>query len=48
LSKEANIWAYNDVFQLVAVIAASTALYLLFLILRRDWRARRTPNGVPA
>lgn len=48
LSKEANILAYNDVFQLVSLIAASTALYLLFLILRRDWRAGRIPNGVPA
>jgi len=44
-TREANVLAYNDVFRMVAVLAALTFLYLLFLLVRRSIRARR---GVPA
>lgn len=44
-TREANVLAYNDVFRLVAVLAALTFLYLLLLLVRRAIRARR---GVPA
>ncbi|MBB4618807.1 MFS transporter [Sphingomonas abaci] len=40
-TREANVLAYDDVFRLVAVLAAATFLYLLFLLLRRTWRARQ-------
>ncbi|WP_294357710.1 MFS transporter [uncultured Sphingomonas sp.] len=40
-TREANVLAYNDVFRLVAVLAALTFLYLLFLLVRRAIRARR-------
>ncbi|WP_375250568.1 MFS transporter [Sphingomonas sp.] len=38
-TREANVLAYNDVFRLVAVLAALVFCYLLFLLLRRRWRA---------
>ncbi|PCG14881.1 MULTISPECIES: MFS transporter [Sphingomonas] len=41
-TREANVLAYDDVFRLVAVLAALTFCYLLFLLLRRRWRAHRT------
>jgi len=40
-SREAAVLAYDDVFRLIALLAAATTLYLLFLIVRRTWRARR-------
>lgn len=40
-TREANVLAYDDVFRLIAVLAALTFLYLLFLLLRRHWRMRR-------
>ncbi len=40
-SREANVLAYNDVFQLIAVLAAGTFSYLLFLLIRRRLRERR-------
>ena len=40
-TREANVLAYDDVFRLVAAMAGATFLYLLFLLLRRSWRARR-------
>jgi len=40
-TREANVLAYDDMFRLIAVLAALTFLYLLFLLLRREWRARR-------
>ncbi|SEK94586.1 hypothetical protein SAMN05216382_1162 [Sphingomonas palmae] len=40
-TREANVLAYNDVFRLVALLAALTFLYLLFLLVRRAIRARR-------
>jgi len=40
-TREANVLAYNDVFRLVAVLAALTFLYLFFLLVRRAIRARR-------
>lgn len=40
-TREANVLAYDDVFRLVAVLAGATAVYLLFLLMRRAWRARR-------
>ncbi|MDR6126134.1 MFS family permease [Sphingomonas sp. SORGH_AS802] len=40
-TREANVLAYDDVFRLVAVMAAATFLYLLFLLLRRTRRARQ-------
>lgn len=39
--REANVLAYADVFRLIAVLAGLTFFYLLFLLLRRRWRARR-------
>ncbi len=40
-TREANVLAYDDVFRLIAVLAALTFLYLLFLLARRHWRERR-------
>ena len=40
-TREATVLAYDDVFRLVAVLAGVTCLYLLFLLARRAWRARR-------
>jgi MFS family permease len=39
--REANVLAYDDVFRLIAVLAALTSGYLAFLLVRRSWRARR-------
>ncbi len=39
-TREANVLAYDDMFRMIAVLAALTFLYLLFLLLRRSWRAR--------
>ena len=39
-TREANVLAYADTFRLIAVLAALTFFYLLFLLLRRHWRAR--------
>ncbi|VVT08507.1 Major Facilitator Superfamily protein [Sphingomonas sp. EC-HK361] len=40
-TREANVLAYDDVFRLIALLAALTFGYLLFLLGRRDWRERR-------
>lgn len=40
-TREANVLAYNDTFRGIAVLAAATFLYLLFLLVRRSWRERR-------
>lgn len=40
-TREANVLAYNDVFRLVSLLAAATAAYLMFLLARRSWRARK-------
>jgi MFS family permease len=40
-TREANVLAYNDVFRLVAILAALTFAYLAFLLIRRAVRARR-------
>jgi MFS family permease len=40
-TREANILAYNDVFRLIALLAAQTCAYLGFLLFRRSWRERR-------
>lgn len=48
-TREANVLAYDDTFRLVAVLAAATFVYLLFLLIRRAYRARRaTPAGASA
>ena len=39
-AREATILAFNDVFRFVAVLAAATALFVLFFVLRDVWRAR--------
>lgn len=44
-SREANVLAYNDVFQLIAVLAAGTFSYLLFLLIRRRLRERRMESS---
>jgi len=41
-TREANVLAYDDVFRLVALLAAATFAYLLALLARRAVRARRT------
>jgi len=40
-TREANVLAYNDTFRLIALLAALTFAYLLFLIVRRSIRERR-------
>jgi MFS family permease len=40
-TREANILAYNDVFQLIALLAAATTIYLGFVVWMRNRRARR-------
>ena len=40
VTREATVLAYDDVFRLVALLAGATCLYLLFLLVRRAWRAR--------
>ncbi len=40
-TREANILAYDDMFRLVALLAAMTFAYLAFLLIRRMVRARR-------
>ncbi|MDB5688562.1 MAG: transporter [Sphingomonas bacterium] len=40
-TREANILAYDDVFRLVALLAAMTFAYLAFLLTRRHLRERR-------
>ncbi len=40
-TREANILAFNDTFRLIAILAAATTAYLMFLLGRRTWRARR-------
>lgn len=48
-TREANVLAFNDTFRLIALLAAATTLYLLFLLIRRGWRERRSAAaGVPA
>lgn len=48
-TREATVLAYDDVFRLVALLAAITSGYLGFLLARRSWRARRlTTTGVTA
>jgi len=40
-SREATVLAFNDVFGFVALLAFGTALFVLCLVLRDAWRARR-------
>ncbi|MFD1789844.1 MFS transporter [Sphingomonas floccifaciens] len=40
-TREANVLAYDDVFRLVALLAALTCAYLAFLLIRRAVRTRR-------
>ena len=40
-TREANVLAYDDVFRMIAVLAALTFFYLLFLMIRRTLRARK-------
>jgi len=40
-AREATVLAFNDVFRFVALVAIATALFLLGLVLRDLWRARR-------
>jgi MFS family permease len=40
-TREANILAYDDLFRLVALLAAMTSAYLAFLLTRRHLRERR-------
>ncbi len=48
-TREANVLAYDDVFRLVAVLAALTFCYLVFLMIRRARRERRAAlAGTPA
>jgi MFS family permease len=45
---EANVLAYNDVFELVSVLSAFTACLLLFLIAKRWWKTHRTATAAIA
>ena len=47
ITREANILAYDDVFRLVAILAAMTTLYLALLLIRRDIHARRAARSLP-
>jgi hypothetical protein len=40
-AREATILAFNDVFSFVALLALATAFFVLWLVLRDLWRARR-------
>jgi hypothetical protein len=40
ITREANILAYNDVFQLIAILAAATTIYLGFVVFLRTRRER--------
>jgi hypothetical protein len=40
-TREANVLAYDDVFRLIALLAAMTFAYLLFIVTRRGIRERR-------
>jgi MFS family permease len=42
VTREANVLAYNDMFQGVAILAAAAALYLAGVVILRGWRARQT------
>jgi MFS family permease len=45
-TREANVLAYNDVFRLIAWMAAAVTLYLGFLLARRAYRARRQAGAI--
>jgi MFS family permease len=48
-TREANVLAFDDVFRLIALLAALTFCYLLFLMIRRARRERRAAlNQSPA
>ncbi|EZP51650.1 MULTISPECIES: MFS transporter [unclassified Sphingomonas] len=47
-TREANVLAYDDVFRLIALLAALTFCYLLFLIIRRAHRERRAASSQSA
>lgn len=48
-TREANVLAYNDVFRLIAILAALTTAYLGFILYRRTRRERRAAlNGQTA
>ena len=48
-TREANVLAYNDVFRLIAILAALTTAYLGFILYRRTRRERRAARiGIPA
>ena len=49
VTREANVLAYDDTFRLVALLSAMTTAYLMFILWRRSWRARRAARmGVAA
>ena len=39
-AREAAVLAFNDVFRFVALLMVATAIFLLFFVLRDQWRAR--------
>ena len=45
-AREATVLAFNDVFSFVALLALATALFVLCLVLRDWWRARRQISGM--
>jgi len=44
---EANVLAYNDVFRLVAIMAAALTLFLFALLLHRRYEARVATQAIP-
>jgi Major Facilitator Superfamily len=48
MNREATILAFNDVFQLVALLGLMIALYIAYVILVNAWRRRRALPEAPA
>ena len=44
-AREATVLAFNDVFSFVALLALATAIFVLCLVLRDQWRAHRRISG---
>ena len=44
-AREATVLAFNDVFSFVALLAFATAIFVLCLVLRDQWRAHRRISG---
>jgi hypothetical protein len=48
MNREATILAFNDVFQLVALLGLVIALYIAYVIILNAWRRQRALSDAPA